>query len=65
MKRISALLLVSVCFFGLFSCGEGESEQADGVALTDVFGNTVRLTADARVVGCYGSFAECWLLAGG
>lgn len=65
MKRILALLLVSVCLFGLLSCGAGDSGQSDGVAVTDVFGNTVKLRADARVVGCYASFAECWLLAGG
>lgn len=65
MKRIFVLLLALVCSFGLFSCADEGGEQADGVAVTDVFGNTVKLTADARVVGCYGSFAECWLLSGG
>lgn len=31
----------------------------------DALGNPVILTEESRVVCCYGSFAECWLLAGG
>lgn len=37
----------------------------ESVAVTDAFGNSVNLTPDARVVSCYGSFADCWLLSGG
>ena len=65
MKKLLAFLSALVCLFGLVSCALPGGESSDGVTLRDDLGNTVRLTGDARVVSCYGSFAECWLLAGG
>jgi iron complex transport system substrate-binding protein len=37
----------------------------NGMTVTDADGRTAPLHADARVVACYGSFADCWLLSGG
>lgn len=49
----------------LFACkGEGDSEK-DGIILTDHAGNTAYLTKTSRVVSCYASLTDCWLLAGG
>lgn len=64
MKRVA---LVLTLLFGLIltACAPSVSVNGDGVALTDADGNTVFLTASARVVSCYGSFADCWLLSGG
>jgi iron complex transport system substrate-binding protein len=39
--------------------------SGEGVRVTDAFGNWTSLSAGARVVSCYGSFADCWLLSGG
>lgn len=33
--------------------------------ITDVFGKTVHLPENPRVISAYGSFSECWLLSGG
>lgn len=33
--------------------------------ISDVFGNKFVLPAEPRVVSCFGSFSECWLLSGG
>ncbi len=43
----------------------GPVNGAKGTTVTDADGRTVPVDADDRVVACYGSFADCWLLAGG
>ncbi len=67
MKRFFALLFCLITSLSLAACaGGGESPAApNGVAVTDAMGNTVTLTPHSRVVSCYGSFADCWVLAGG
>lgn len=65
MKKTAFCLALILCLAQLFSCGGAGDSSKDGVALTDAFGNTVYLQKGARVVCCYGSFAECWLLSGG
>lgn len=41
-------------------------EVAEGErTLQDALGNIATLPENPRVVSCYGSFAECWLLSGG
>lgn len=65
--RIFSLLFA--CFFLVFAAGcsnGGESvHQSDGISITDALGHSVRVSKGARVVSCYASFAECWLLSGG
>lgn len=67
VKRFSAFLFCLILSLSLAACaGEGETPPAsDGVAVTDALGNTVTLSPRSRVVSCYGSFADCWALAGG
>lgn len=67
MKRFFALVFCLILSLSLAACaGKGETPSvSDGIAVTDALGNTVTLSADARVVSCYGSFADCWILAGG
>ena len=61
--------LFFVCLFLVFASGctfeGGGAEAVDGVTVTDAIGHSVTLQKGARVVSCYSSFAECWLLSGG
>lgn len=66
MKRLFSFVLLLVLSASLTACGITETtDSMDGVLLTDALGNSVRLSPHARVVSCYGSFADCWLLSGG
>ena len=47
------------------SSGASAPEGAGAVAITDSTGATLSVPDSPRVVACYGSFAEAWLLAGG
>ncbi len=61
--RVSLFALLLLCT--LCGCKVVPTEDADGVKLTDALGNVCHINNQARVVSCYASFAECWLLAGG
>ncbi len=66
MKRFISILLLICTLLTLSACGSSTTNEShDGIEITDVFGKTVHLTEDARVISCYASFAECWLLSGG
>lgn len=66
MKRVFTLILSLFLLFSLFGCSAPVGEvSGEGVRVTDAFGNWTSLSAGARVVSCYGSFADCWLLSGG
>lgn len=68
MKKISAIILSIITALSFFGCGQKTNNTdniSSGVTVTDSNGNSVSLNKDARVVACYGSFAECWLLSGG
>ncbi len=56
---LAALLLMTGCVTS------GPPTVAQGTAITDADGRTALLSPWDRVVVCYGSFADCWLLAGG
>ncbi len=67
MRRAVSALCAALILLSFCSCAP-DTPGADGTggfSMTDVYGNTVNLRKDARVVCCYGSFAECWLLSGG
>lgn len=66
IKLLCAVLAV-LCLSGIGSCGKADETETDksGVAVVDIFGNQTVLDENSRVVSCYGSFAECWMLAGG
>jgi len=52
----------------LYSCTvkEVKPDPSDhNKVITDSTGNSVSLPDSPRVVACFGSFAECWLLSGG
>ncbi len=67
MKRLIFLFLCVCSLCALCACNrkEGFEDIDSKTAITDVFGNTAYLDKDARVIGGYASFAECWLLSGG
>ena len=65
MRRSFSILLLLSFLLPLTACAPSLQEKRDGIPVTDAFGDTVYLTKDARVVSCYASFAECWLLSGG
>lgn len=64
MKRI-CLLLLAVFSLGVFSSCAVNEVGEKGVPVTDALGSVSYLSSDSRVVSCYGSFADCWLLSGG
>lgn len=66
MKRFVSVLLMMGILFSLAACGRQEDAKSqDGMQIIDALGNKSYLSADARVISCYASFAECFLLAGG
>lgn len=66
MKRFVSVLLIMGILFSLAACGKQEEVKSqNGMQIIDAFGNESYLSADARVISCYASFAECFLLAGG
>lgn len=64
MKRLWLTLLL-LCMLCGCTALPTEKPNQNGVPFTDTMGNETVLKADARVIACYGSFAECWLLSGG
>ncbi len=66
MKKILSLISLISVLVSFTACGTHEvTDSQDGVQVTDALGNVTYLTAESKVVSCYASFAECWLLAGG
>ncbi len=62
--RTAALLLCLVLL--LSGCTPaGPVTGVQGTTVTDADGRTAPLGPQDRVVSCYGSFADCWLLSGG
>ena len=67
-KTVRRMAWVLPCLAALLLTGcihTGPVAGAKGTTVTDVDGRTVPLGPEDRVVACYGSFADCWLLAGG
>ena len=65
MRRVFCFFLVLFLIFCLCACSDSLPVNGEGVLVTDAEGNEAYLAPSARVVSCYGSFADCWLLAGG
>lgn len=69
MKKIFIFLCVVMLF--CTGCSNGDTnissnvEFNNGALVTDDLGNKNFICKNARVVSCYASFAECWLLSGG
>ncbi len=61
-KFFPILLLIIIL---LSSCSIEKQQNNGDIAITDDLGNTSYLTEKPTVVSGYGSFAECWILAGG
>lgn len=68
MKKTLVILICIITALSFFGCSQ-EPQTPDNpiesASVTDVNGTVVSLDKNARVVACYGSFAECWLLSGG
>lgn len=65
MKRIMILFMAVMMIFSFAACGGEEVSNPDGIPITDSDGKTVYLTKDSRIVSCYASLSQCWVLAGG
>ncbi|MBO5249069.1 MAG: ABC transporter substrate-binding protein [Clostridia bacterium] len=70
MKKALSLLFVLILSLSFVSCGRSTVSHSPGSepalpSVTDALGNTVSLPLNARVVSCYASFTDCWLLSGG
>lgn len=61
MKRFLCICIL-ICL--LSGCAAAPQPEAQ-LTFTDALGYTVKLHSWERVVSLYGSFAECWMLAGG
>lgn len=61
MKRFLCICII-ICL--LSGCAAAPQPEAQ-LTFTDALGYTVQLASWERVVSLYGSFAECWMLAGG
>ena len=61
MKRLLCILIL-LCL--LTGCTAVQPVEAQ-LTFTDALGYSVQLSSWERVVSLYGSFAECWMLAGG
>ena len=64
MKKIS-LSLVFLLILSLFTACNVPPSPLEGTLVEDALGNAVLIPESPRVVSCYGSFADCWLLSGG
>ena len=67
-RRLFSVLLALLCLLSASGCRTASPDgehPSDGEVLTDVLGNTVVLSQDARVVICSASLTDCWLLSGG
>ncbi len=66
MRKIIVCLLILGILTLLAGCDVSETAKSeDAFQITDVNGKECTLTSDSRVVSCYASYAECWMLAGG
>lgn len=63
IKKIICAYLCAVLLL-LTACAPSE-DTPGGHTVTDALGREATLNRDSRVVCCYASFAECWLLSGG
>lgn len=61
-KFLSLIIALIICFLAV---GCVNINDKDGVLITDVFGNENRLNSTSKIVSCYGSFTECYMLSGG
>ena len=65
MKHILTILLF-VMFLPVFGgCNNGKETLDGSFSIVDIRNNRFDITKNARVVSCYGSFADMWLLSGG
>ena len=66
-KLLFVTVLLCLMLFGCDTFLKSEMNSANNgdSSITDVYGKTVKLPENPRVVSAYGSFSECWLLSGG
>lgn len=65
MKRTISILFAVLLLIVCSGCEENTGKIPESLSLTDSRGNCYTVSKNARVVSCYGSFAEMWLLSGG
>ncbi len=64
MKK--TLCFIIIIIISLSGCKlQAPSDRTVGVQITDSLGNNATLTQNSKVVCCFASFAQCWLLSGG
>lgn len=66
MKKLSILTLILCMLVSITGCSTQTTDSTqEEIAITDSLENTEYLSKDARVVSCFASFADMWLLSGG
>lgn len=65
MKKIFSWAILTVILLLCGCTSQNKPTDTSGYKITDSFGNSSYLPKNARVVSCYGSFAQCWALSGG
>lgn len=65
MKRILIIFLLAVLLLIFGGCNSETKPLDESFSITDIRNNHFDITKNARVVSCYGSFADMWLLSGG
>lgn len=67
VKRLLSLLLaIIICTIPLSGCSSSETNASgNSYTFTDALGREVTVTSTDRIGIASGSFAECWMLAGG
>lgn len=65
MRRLVSVFLILFIAVSFCGCNNTQNKSKTGTEITDCLGNVCYVGQDARVVSCYASFADCWLLSGG
>ena len=65
-RSIFNVILLCLILFAFSGCTHNNLQtNSSGSTIADCRGNTYLVSKNAKVVSCYGSFSEMWLLSGG
>ena len=65
MKRFITILMLLMLLTIAGGCNNEKKDLDSSSSIIDIRNNCFNITKDAKVVSCYGSFADMWLLSGG
>ena len=59
------LITIFLCLLMLSGCHSGINKSDNYFTFTDSYGTRETICENAKIISCYGSLGECWLLSGG